>query len=925
MQENQQQIDYQTRWHAVPVQEVLQKLNSTEQGISQTEAEQRLQTFGPNKLEQARKKGPLQRFLQQFHNVLIYVLLGAAAVTVLLQEWLDAGVIFGVTVVNALIGFIQEGKAEKSLESIQGMLAPQALVQRDGQRRSISAQELVPGDVVLLKAGDKVPADIRLLEAKDLQIEEAALTGESVPVNKSVYEVEEEAGLGDRASIAFSGTLVTYGQGRGVVTATGQETEIGRISSLLSQVETLTTPLLKQMARFGQWLTIAILACAALTFAFGSLIKGFAPGDMFMAAVGLAVAAIPEGLPAIMTITLAIGVQRMAKRRAIIRRLPAVETLGSVSVICSDKTGTLSKNEMTVQTINTMDKQFQVTGVGYEPKGGFQLSGKDVEPGQEQPELLQILRGALLCNDAAVYQRDSKWLLEGSPTEGALVVAGLKAGLEQKQESELWPRKDSIPFSSENKFMATLHHDHQGRAFIYLKGAPERIWERCSAQAGSRDKLQDLDLEYWQQQARDIASKGQRLLALAWKEVPGDKQDLEFSDLEGGFTFLALFGIIDPPREEAIKAAALLIGRCVSIDQCQSAGIVVKMITGDHVLTAQAIARELGIENWQEALTGQDLERMPQQELEQKVPYVDVFARTSPEHKLRLVQAIQANKQTVAMTGDGVNDAPALKRADVGVAMGRGGTEAAKEASDMVLTDDNFASIANAVEEGRTVYDNLKKAILFILPTNGGQALVIIASILLGLGMHDAKGHFALPITPPQILWINMVTAVTLALALAFEPPEANVMHRPPRSPDEPIISGFLIWRVMFVSLTLVLGALGHYVWLLGQGAGQDLAGTAAINTLVVGQIFYLLNSRHIYDSIWSPRDLLSSRPVLWSVLAMIGLQIIFTYAGPMQYLFQTKGLDAAAWGRIIAFGLLLFILVELEKTVWRRLRKARA
>ncbi|MGM0424991.1 MAG: cation-transporting P-type ATPase [Thermodesulfobacteriota bacterium] len=925
MQESQEQNLGDILWHTAPANEVLQKLNSTEQGLSEKEAELRLQKFGPNKLAQATKKGPLQRFLQQFHNVLIYVLLGAAAVTVLLQEWLDAGIIFGVTVVNALIGFIQEGKAEKSLESIQGMLAPQALVQRDGQRRSLPAEELVPGDIVLLKAGDKVPADLRLLDARDLQIEEAALTGESVPVSKSIHEVEEEAGLGDRTSMAFSGTLVTYGQGTGVVTATGQKTEIGRISSLLSQVETLTTPLLKQMARFGQWLTLAILACAAITFAFGYLAKGFAPGEMFMAAVGLAVAAIPEGLPAIMTITLAIGVQRMAKRKAIIRRLPAVETLGSVSVICSDKTGTLSKNEMTVQTISTPDKQFQVSGVGYEPRGGFRLSGKDVDPEQEHPELLQILRGALLCNDAFVYSRDAGWTLEGSPTEGSLIVAGLKAGLDQRQEHELWPRKDSIPFSSENKFMATLHHDHQGRAFIYLKGAPERILERCAAQAVSREDTQDLDLEFWQEQAREIASRGQRLLALAVKDVPGDKQDLEFSDLEGGFTFLALFGIIDPPREEAIKAAALLIGRCVSIDECQSAGIVVKMITGDHVLTAKAIARELGIDNWEEALTGQELEKMSQQELEQKVPYVDVFARTSPEHKLRLVKAIQANKQIVAMTGDGVNDAPALKRADVGVAMGRGGTEVAKEASDMVLADDNFASIANAVEEGRTVYDNLKKAILFILPTNGGQALVIIASILLGLGILDAEGHFALPITPPQILWINMVTAVTLALALAFEPPEANVMRRPPRSPDEPIISGFLIWRVAFVSMLLVLGALGHYIWLLEQGAGQDLAGTAAINTLVVGQIFYLFNSRRIYASVWSPKDILGSRAVIWSVSAMIVLQLIFTYAGPMQYLFQTKGLDAAAWGRIIIFGLILFVLVELEKTAWRKLSKSAA
>ena len=909
-------------WHAAPGREVLDKLDSTLQGLGEDEAGARLKRFGPNKLAAVKRKGPLQRFLQHFHNVLIYVLLGAGVVTALLQEWLDAGVIFGVTVVNALIGFIQEGKAEKSLESIQGMLAPRAQVQRDGQRRSLPAEELVPGDIVLLKPGDKVPADLRLLEVRDLQIEEAALTGESVPVTKHMAEVDEDAALGDRSSMAFSGTLVTYGQGRGVVTATGQETEIGRISSMLSEVQVLTTPLLRQIATFGQWLTAAILVCAVLTFLFGYLVRGLAPQEMFLAAVGLAVAAIPEGLPAIMTITLAIGVQRMAKRKAIIRRLPAVETLGSVSVICSDKTGTLSKNEMTVQTISTPDKHFQLTGVGYEPRGGFQLEGRDVDPVRDHPDLLRILRGAMLCNDAAISRRDGSWILEGSPTEGALIVAALKAGLDQMQESEMLPRKDNIPFSSENKFMATLHHDHQGRAFIYLKGAPERVWERCFDQAGGPDGVQALDTAFWQERARDIASQGQRLLALAVKEVPDDKQDLEFSDLEGGFTSLALFGIIDPPREEAVKAAALLIGRCVSVDTCQSAGIGVKMITGDHVLTAKAIARELGIENWDEALTGQELDRISQEDLERRVLDVDVFARTSPEHKLRLVEAIQANRQTVTMTGDGVNDAPALKRADVGVAMGRSGTEVAKEASDMVLADDNFASIANAVEEGRTVYDNLKKAILFILPTNGGQALVVIASIIFGLGVLQTEGHFILPITPPQILWINMVTAVTLALALAFEPPEAGVMLRPPRPPDEPIISGFLIWRVVFVSILLVLGALGHYVWLLKQGAGHDLAGTAAINTLVVGQIFYLLNSRYIYAPVWNREGILGSRAVLWSLLAMVILQILFTYAGPMQYLFQTEGLDAAAWGRILLFGLFLFLMVELEKIAWRRWRR---
>ncbi len=908
-------------WHAAGVQETLQKLETDEQGLTSEEARDRLEKFGPNTLPQGTKRGPLMRFILQFHNVLIYVLLGAVVVTALLQEWLDSAVIFGVTIVNALIGFIQEGKAERSLDSIKGMLAPKATVHRDNRRQSIPAENLVPGDAVLLGPGDKVPADIRLFEAKDLQIEEAALTGESVPVTKSVHPVEEDAGLGDRASMAFSGTVVTYGQGRGVVTATAKHTEIGRISSMLSEVQSLTTPLLKQMGIFGKWLTLGIIACSILTFFFGILIRDFALGDMFLAAVGLAVAAIPEGLPAIMTITLAIGVQRMARRNAIIRRLPAVETLGSVSVICSDKTGTLSKNEMTVQTVSTPKKIFHIKGVGYEPTGSFSFEGEKFDPHEEHTELLEILRGALLCNDAAVHAQEDSWKLEGSPTEGSLVVAALKAGLEQKKENEHQPRKNSIPFSSENKFMATSHSGRDGRTIVYLKGAPERILERCESQR-DQGRDQDLDVAFWQEQTRKIASGGQRLLALAVKEIAGDQQDLDLQDVQNGFSFLGLFGIIDPPREEAITASAQLMGECVSIDDCHSAGITVKMITGDHVLTATAIARELGIENYDKALTGQELEKMSQEELEQQVPLVNVYARTSPEHKLRLVKAIQANRQIVAMTGDGVNDAPALKRADVGVAMGQGGTEASKEASDMVLADDNFASIVNAVEEGRTVYDNLKKAILFILPTNGGQALVVIASIILGLGAMDAGGHFSLPITPPQILWINMVTAVTLALALAFEPAEANVMRRPPRSSEEGIVSGFLAWRLLFVSILLVLGTLGHYLWFLGQGASQDLASTAAINTLVVGQIFYLFNSRFLYEPVWNPKTLLGSRPVLWSLLAMITLQIIFTYSRPMQYLFQTEGLNAAAWGRILIFGMMLFVTVELEKTIRRRFRK---
>ncbi len=915
--DNHSGITLKKKWHDVPVKEAFDILKSSPDGLSSDQAGERLQTFGPNMLAQAKKKGPVVRFLLQFHNVLIYVLLAAAVITALLQEWVDSMVIFGVTIVNALIGFIQEGKAEKSLDSIRNMLAPKAVVLRDGKRTSIQSRDLVPGDVVLLKAGDKVPADLRLFDTSELQIDESALTGESVPVGKNPYEVDEDTPLGDRSCMAFSGTMVTYGQARGVVAATAELTQIGKISSMLSQVDTLTTPLLRQIARFGHMLTVAILLLAGLTFVFGIVIRDYGVSDMFMAAVGLAVAAIPEGLPAIMTITLAIGVQRMAKRNAIIRSLPAVETLGSVTIICSDKTGTLTKNEMTVQNIRTADDLFEVSGAGYSPEGRFTLDSKEISPA-EHPVLLETLQAALLCNEAIVQQVNGHWKLDGAPTEGALITAALKAGLEQETAGKENPRLSIVPFSSEKKYMATLNQTKDGQKMIILKGAPERVLEKCSAQRQTgRDK--PVDPDFWKEQGEKIAARGQRLLAVAVKEYGNNNDALKDADVQEGFTILGLFGIIDPPREEAVEAAAKLIGSCVSLKECRSAGIRVKMITGDHSLTALSIAQKLGIGDGKTSLTGQELEKKSDDELEKIVPEVDVFARTSPEHKLRLVKALQASNHIVAMTGDGVNDAPALKRADVGVAMGRSGTEAAKEASDMVLADDNFASIANAVEEGRTVYDNLKKAILFILPTNGGQALVVIASILMGIGLMDATGHFSLPISPPQILWINMVTAVSLALALAFEPSEANVMKRPPRSADEELVSGFLIWRVSFVSILLVAGALGHYQLVLSDGGSQALASTAAINTLVVGQVFYLFNSRYIYEPSWSLEGILGSRPVLVSIVVLAFLQLSFTYLPPMQFIFQTESLGAAAWMKIFIFGTVLFFLVELEKFLFRK------
>ncbi len=887
-------------WHNMPVLEVLDVLDSSAAGLSSDEARRRLEQFGPNRLPAAHKDGLLLRFARQFNNILIYVLLVSAAITALLAHWVDCSVIVGVVLINAIIGVIQEGKAERALDAIRNMLSLNATVLRDGQRREIPAEELTVGDIVLLSSGDKVPADLRLLEARQLRVEEAALTGESEPVEKQTQAVDVQAVIGDRSCMAYSGTLVVYGQARGVVTATGAATEIGRISSMIASVSTLETPLLRQMAGFGRQLTVAILLLSALAFFFGVWVRGYEWSEMFLATVGIAVAAIPEGLPAIMTIVLAIGVQRMARRNAIIRRLPAVETLGSVTVICSDKTGTLTKNEMTVQRIITAGLAFEVSGSGYSPHGGFSVAGREVFV-DDHPELIELGRAALLCNDAELRLHpspDADWHIEGDPTEGALLTLAAKTGLDIGFEREALHRIDLIPFESQHRFMATLHHDLEGHGFIFLKGAPERVLEVCQFERVSGDD-RPLRHNSWQQAMQDAARQGLRLLAVAMRPVSDKRHALSLADVQSGFSLLGIFGIGDPPRDEALLAVA----------RCRSAGISVKMITGDHLETACAIGARFGLRP-DKALTGSEIESMDAVALRVAVSETDIFARASPEHKLALVEALQANGAVVAMTGDGVNDAPALKRADVGVAMGRKGTEAAREAAGMVLADDNFASIDAAVEEGRTVYDNLKKSIVFVLPTNGGEAMVIVAAILLGL---------TLPITPVQILWVNMVTAITLSLALAFEAPETDVMRRPPRAAHEPLLDAFLLWRILFVSALMVVGALGFFLWEQAHGASIEAARTVAVNALVMGEIFYLFNSRFLLAPSYGLRSFIDSRPVLIAIAAVVALQALFTYAVPFQKLFGTVSLDAAAWWRILLFGVLLFCAVEIEKLVLRR------
>lgn len=880
-------------WFAISREEVVDKLGTNlDSGLIGTEIPRRLQEYGENRLPAAGKKGPFMRFLLQFHNVLIYVLIAAGLGKLLLGEWLDASVIFGVVFINGLLGFLQEGKAEKALDSIRNMLSAEAMTIRDGNQRMVPAEELVPGDVVLLQSGDKVPADIRLCEVKNLRVEEAALTGESVPSEKTDAPMDAKAQIGDRKSMAYSGTLVVSGRARGIVVATGAATALGHINSMLSNVETMETPLLRQIEKFGKILTVIILIVCALTFAYGRLFLDEPFVDMFKAVVGIAVSAIPEGLPAIVTITLAIGVQRMASRRAIIRRLPAVETLGSVSRICSDKTGTLTRNEMVVCTVATAETVYDVSGDGYSPKGEIL---RDSAPATS-PVVTTMARASVLCNESSIHEEGGVWKLTGDPTEGALLPFAAKAGLDAAAETAAAPRTNMIPFESEHKFMATAHG-----SVVFVKGAPDVVMNFCAFQQLDSGQTAPFDRAYWEKKNEEIASKGQRVLALAWlPETTVDEASFHPAGLSRELVLLGLAGIIDPPREEAVEA----------VRQCHEGGIRVTMITGDHAITAASIARMLGIGDGKSYVTGTQIEEMDDDALEAKCRRIDVFARTSPEHKLRLVRAMQASGQIVSMTGDGVNDAPALKQADIGVAMGIKGTEVSKEAADMVLADDNFASISAAVREGRTVYNNIEKAILFMLPTNGGQALTILAAIFLGL---------MLPVTPPQILWINMVTSVTLALAISFEPHERDVMLRPPRPTSQPLVSRFGLWRLIFISVLLLIFTFGTFFWLTHHGATIELARTAAVNAMIIGQVFYLINSRFLYESCFSWKALTGNWLIPASIAGVAILQVFFTYVPFMNTIFGSVPLPVSLWKWLLLGGVAFFVLVELEKLLVRQ------
>lgn len=895
-------------WHHCPAEEVTTLLTThPDRGLSLFEAKHRLERFGPNMVTAKKQKGPLIRFLLQFHQPLVYILLAAAFITLILQEWVDSSVIFGVVIVNAIIGFIQESKAEKAIDALKQMMTTQATVLRDGKWTQIDSTQLVPGDIVRIQSGDKVPTDVRLLTCRDLQVDESALTGESVPVIKKTGTLNPDTILADRHNMAYAGTLVTYGQAQAVVVATGDKTETGRISEMIAEAVDLSTPLTVKIASFSKILLIAILFLAALTFDVG-LWRGEGIVDMFMAAVALAVGAIPEGLPAAVTITLAIGVSRMATRKAIIRKLPAVETLGSTTVICSDKTGTLTENQMTVRRIYAGNEYFDVQGNGYAPEGKI-LSGNMDIAGNLPAALSETLLAGLLCNDSRLVEADGLWRVEGDPTEGSLITAAAKAGLTPKPALEERPRLDVIPFESERQFMATLHKMGADN-FLYLKGAIEKVLEACSDALLSDGTATGLNRQDILQKSDELAAGGLRVLALARKKVDKDKLDVD--DCLSDLTFLGLQGMIDPPRAEAIAAVGV----------CRKAGINVKMITGDHAVTATEIARQLGIgriegrENDKpETLTGKQLENLSDEEMIEKAGNTSVFARVAPEQKLRLVEALQARKQVVAMTGDGVNDAPALKQANIGIAMGITGTDVSKEAADMVLTDDNFASITAAVEEGRRIFDNLVKFITWTLPTNGGEGLVILAAIMAGV---------ALPILPVQILWINMTTAVLLGLMLAFEPGEKDVMNYPPRRPESPILSGILIGRIALVSVLMLAAVFTVFNWQKGNGYPVEVARTVAVNLFIMIELTYLFNCRSLTRSMFKI-GLFSNPWVLVGSGLMIVLQVLFTYTPFMNKIFHSAPISANDWGLIAVIAIAVYGMIGLEK--WVRLhilKKAR-
>jgi len=886
-------------WHNIEYDEIIKDFGSNaELGLHPDEIPVFQAKYGENILTPKKTLGPVARFLLQFNQPLLYILILAGFVTLFLKEFADSSVIFGVVIINAIVGFIQEAKALKSLEALAKSMTTQAVVIRDGKKMHIDSSQIVPGDILFFISGDKVAADVRLITSRDLQVNESALTGESMPVEKKVDALPESTVLADRKNMLYASTLITYGSAKGIVVETGDNTEVGKISQLISKADSLDTPLTIKISQFSIFLLWVIISAAAIAFAFG-VMHGQPAKLMFLAAISLAVAAIPEGLPAAMTITLAIGVSKMVKRKAIIRKLPAVETLGSTTVICSDKTGTLTENQMTVMEIFAGGKKFNVFGSGYNTDGEIQYMDKAVNIDFSKA-FRSCIKIGYSCNDSKLLHIDGKYTIQGDPTEGALIVVALKANLDESLVLKQRPRLDTIPFESEYQYMATLHKTEK-LPVIAVKGAVEKITSMCSNMIDGNDNIVPFDRQSVISVAEEMASRGLRVLAFAFKSHEQNTTQIHHSDVEDGFIFVGLQAMIDPPRSEVIDA----------VRKCHTAGIKIKMITGDHALTASAIAKVIGIVQGEnanyEAVTGKELENYNDEQLKNIVEDFSVFARVTPEQKLRLVKALQAKGEICAMTGDGVNDAPALKQANIGIAMGITGTEVAKESADMVLTDDNFASIVAAVEEGRGVFDNIKKFILWTLPTNVAQGFVMIVAIFLNMEV--------LPILPAQILWINMSTAILLGLMLAFEPKEDEIMERQPISPKMPIIDNLLIYRNIMFGTIMAIAVLAFFKYELSSGSSLEQARGVTVSIFIVAQSFYLLNCRSSYYSIFKLG--LFTNPFVWlGITLMVISQAIFLYISPVNKFFKVSGIDSGSLLRLIMLGLVIYFIVEFEKFI---------
>lgn len=886
-----------TNWSQLTPAEASEQLaTSQQQGLSEAQVIERLAQFGSNTLPQKKQPHILLRFLEHFKDVLIYVLLGAALLTAVMGHWVDTIVILGVTLINALIGFVQENSAAKSLKSIQGMLSSNATVIRAGEKRVIEACHVVPGDIIFLNPGAKIAADLRLLDVHSLMVEEAILTGESTVVEKQAAKLESEVILGDQTNMAFSGTTVVSGTAYGVVVATGEHTELGHINQMMNDIDSGRSPLLEQINKLGTTIFMLIIIMMVMLFVCGYFFRDLGMGELLLSLISLAVASVPEGLPAIISIILSLGMQTMTGQKAIIRKLPTVETLGAMTVVCSDKTGTLTLNEMVVQAVVVADDKFSVTGDGYKPVGQIIDNTTKLPVDLANHHVLtQFLTAVKLCNDSHITQdSDGLWKITGGPTEAALNVLASKSNLVNLEA----PRLNKIPFDSRYKYMST-HNQIGVKQFIFLTGAPDVLFKLCRQELG-KNGIQTLRHDYWEKQIENYAKQGLRILAAAYREDHEHLNMLDHKDLETGMIFIGLAGIMDPPRPEAITA----------IQACQNAGIRVKMITGDHQQTAMAIGAMLNIGNGKDAITGSELEPLSDEALIAVAAKYDIFARTSPEHKLRLVKALQAQGEVVGMTGDGVNDAPALKQAEIGIAMGIKGTEVTKEAADMVLVDDNFATIANAVREGRRVYDNLRKTILFVLPTNLAQGLLIVISILMGM---------VSPLTPLQILWMNMATSTTLSFGLASEAAEKDIMSRAPRDPHKPMLDLYAIWRIIFVGGMIACSAFLLEAYLIQQGYATVFIRTVLLQMLVTAQWVYLFNCR-TQKSFAIDKNILKNKG-LWIVTAvLLMMQIIIIYIPVMNHIFGTTPLPFYYWVLTLMISIVIFLLVELEKLFIRKI-----